>query len=74
VAEVKTKPSARSVERFLNGTADARTRKDCSTLVEIAPAGAPAPPNIEFSQKPCAHRSCVRLQAHGGRRRATVAH
>ena len=46
MAEVKTKPSARSVERFLNGIGDARTRKDCSALVKIMKRATKAKPTM----------------------------
>jgi len=35
VAELKTKPGAGSVARFLTGIADEATRKDCETLVKL---------------------------------------
>lgn len=46
MAEVKTKPSARSVERFLNGIADSQTRKDCSRLVGIMKRATKATPTM----------------------------
>jgi len=35
MAELKTKPTAQSVERFLNGISDAGRREDCFTVAQI---------------------------------------
>lgn len=46
MAEVKTKPNARSVERFLNGIADSQTRRDCARLVGIMKRATKAKPTM----------------------------
>jgi hypothetical protein len=42
MAELKTKKTAASVEKFLNGVSDEQRRKDCFSLVEIMKAATKA--------------------------------
>ena len=44
MAELKTKKTAASVEKFLNGVTDEQRRKDCFSLVEIMKAATKAEP------------------------------
>jgi len=44
MAELKTKPTTESVEKFLNGIADAQRRRDCFRVLEIMKAATKAEP------------------------------
>ena len=46
MADVKTKPTSRSVKQFLDRIADARLRKDCLTLVRIMKRATRAEPKM----------------------------
>lgn len=44
MAELKTKPTTESVEKFLNGIADEQRRKDCFRIVEMMKAATKTDP------------------------------
>lgn len=46
MADLKTKPTGRSVARFLDSITDERTRKDCRTLVRIMKQATKAAPKM----------------------------
>lgn len=46
MAELKTKVNDRSVEKFLNGIADAETRRDCFTILEMMKQATNAEPRM----------------------------
>jgi len=46
MAELKTRPTIASVEKFLNGIADEQRRKDCFRVLEIMKAATKAEPEM----------------------------
>lgn len=46
MAELKTRPTTESVERFLNGIADEQRRKDCFRMLEIMKTATKAEPEM----------------------------
>ncbi len=46
MAELKTKPNAASIDKFLNAISDEQTRQDCFTILEMMKAITKAPPKM----------------------------